>query len=823
MKKYLKLFTSILITIPMLHASLIQTSVTGNVTRNENNLPLAEANIVLTDISGVTFGTTTDENGNFNLNDIPAGNYKIMVSFIGFEDFTQQIIIEDGKTYTINAALSIQPITMAKLEIISDSDSKFKDLPGASTVLDIKTIKLLNPIGTQEMLEYVPGVNGFSDDGIGNSRISVGIRGINPRRSSRVLILEDGIPIQPALYVYPNMYYNPPSERIDRLEVIKGSGAIEFGPQTMGGIINYFTRRPRTDFGGVLKFNTGENGYGSLFAEVGGWGNDKLNPELQLLIKKGDGFRENNSFYQSNATLKLNYLKSDDENIYFKTNFNYENSNATYTGLTKWSFENDPKYNPKEDDNFKLFRSSFDIIHTKRINSNLTTSNTYYASYFDRRWWRENDVFVLASQKDDPNASAQPYYSINDLVRRGNGKDNFGILRTFYVLGAQKNFTLKKTAFGLPSEAKFGARLYFERFIDDKQTGEKTDSRDGIYFIPGATEDESPTIVGQSHHYETTALSAFYSEKIETSNFQFRPGVRFEIFEQERVDRLNGSTYQDKSIAVLLPGFGFTTQLFGLNLFGGVHRGFTPPSSGALKILNFGMGEQSSGLDLEAEKSWNKEIGLRGNLSIIDLEIAGFHIDIENLVAAGRGTAFRNLGKVNSMGVEVNTNFLLSEKISFLPNLHFSYAFMKTEVVDGKIISNVSGSVGSEVSIKGKELPYAPRHTLTAGFTGNYFNALSFRLDARYVSKVFTDFENINEEDKIGVTGPVPSYYFINISADYDINEKFRIFLFGKNITDEIYVGSRLHSNPGQKQANISSGIIPGARRQINLGLEYNF
>ena len=32
------------------------------------------------------------------------------------------------------------------------------------------------------MLEYVPGVNGFSDDGIGNSRISVGIRGINPRK-----------------------------------------------------------------------------------------------------------------------------------------------------------------------------------------------------------------------------------------------------------------------------------------------------------------------------------------------------------------------------------------------------------------------------------------------------------------------------------------------------------------------------------------------------------------------------------------------------------------------------------------------------------------
>ena len=68
--------------------------------------------------------------------------------------------------------------------------------------------------------------------------------------------------------------------------------------------------------------------------------------------------------------------------------------------------------------------------------------------------------------------------------------------------------------------------------------------------------------MGQSHHYETTTLSAFYSEKIETSNFQFRPGVRFEIFEQERVDRLNGSTYQDKSIGVLLPGFGLNTIIW---------------------------------------------------------------------------------------------------------------------------------------------------------------------------------------------------------------------------------------------------------------------
>ena len=115
---------------------------------------------------------------------------------------------------------------MTKLEIISNLESDYQRLPGSSSIINERSFKLINPIGTQEILEHVPGINAFSDDGIGNSRISIGIRGLNPRRSSRVLILEDGVPIQPALYVYPNMYYNPPAERISRVEVIKGSGSI---------------------------------------------------------------------------------------------------------------------------------------------------------------------------------------------------------------------------------------------------------------------------------------------------------------------------------------------------------------------------------------------------------------------------------------------------------------------------------------------------------------------------------------------------------------------------------------------------------------------
>ena len=280
-----------------------QNRVKGSVMNKSEGIPLQGANVQLKGNNDQKYGATTDSEGKFNIYDIEDGRYKISISFIGFEDYKDDVAIESGKTYMVDAVLEIQPIVMSRLEIISDASAPYQKLPGAATVMDMQIIKLLNPLGTQEMLEQIPGISGYADDGIGNSRISIGVRGLNPRRSSRVLILEDGVPIQPALYVYPNMYYNPPAERVDRLEVIKGSGAINFGPQTMGGVINYFTRRPRNDFGGAFKVTAGENGFTSLFAEVGGSKNDKIKPEIQLLYKRGDGFRQNNNFEQFNSCL----------------------------------------------------------------------------------------------------------------------------------------------------------------------------------------------------------------------------------------------------------------------------------------------------------------------------------------------------------------------------------------------------------------------------------------------------------------------------------------------------------------------------------------
>ena len=229
---------------PVLSLELAPADISGKVVDKETGQPILGA-VVKIGLAGESLkGATTGQDGTFFLAQVPPGPKRIAVSLIGYESHAEKISLAPGSTLILDIALLSDPIQLAPVEIIGESPLINQKRTGTASKLRPQTVELIKPVGTQELLELVPGINGYADDGFGNSRLSIGIRGLNPRRSSRVLIMEDGVPIQPAVYIYPNAYYNPPSERIDAMEVIKGSSAIRFGPQTMGGVINYATRRP---------------------------------------------------------------------------------------------------------------------------------------------------------------------------------------------------------------------------------------------------------------------------------------------------------------------------------------------------------------------------------------------------------------------------------------------------------------------------------------------------------------------------------------------------------------------------------------------------
>ena len=128
-------------------------------------------------------------------------------------------------------------------EVIGTGPEALEHIPGSGRVITQKEIWENHRLTVNEALREVPGVNVRDEDGLG-LRPNIGIRGLDPTRSRKVHIMEDGVPIMLMPYGDPSSYYFPPIFRMDRIEVLKGSGQLLYGPQSIGGVINLITRMP---------------------------------------------------------------------------------------------------------------------------------------------------------------------------------------------------------------------------------------------------------------------------------------------------------------------------------------------------------------------------------------------------------------------------------------------------------------------------------------------------------------------------------------------------------------------------------------------------
>ena len=183
----------------------------------------------------------------------------------------------------------------------------------------------------------------MDEDGRG-FKPDIGLRGLNPTRSTNVLILVDGIPVQPSLYGDPGAYYNVPIQRLERIEVIKGGSAILYGANTVGGVINYIRKRPaakplelsiQESFGTHNAF-TSDTSAGGTTGRLGYLGS--------YLRRQGDGFRDNLDFALNDGSLRLEGDLGDRSGLTF--NFDYHDEDeGTAGGLTPAQFRQDFRQN----------------------------------------------------------------------------------------------------------------------------------------------------------------------------------------------------------------------------------------------------------------------------------------------------------------------------------------------------------------------------------------------------------------------------------------------------------------------------------------------
>jgi outer membrane receptor for ferrienterochelin and colicins len=199
--------------------------------------PLGFATVALEDTA---FGATADVNGNFSLDDIPAGHYTLRITFVGYLSITEQVALGEGQT--LEKSFSLQKDAL-NLEAVVVSGTRYeRDRANNPVIVNILDNKLLNAsqsISISEGLPFQPGVRVEANcQNCGFTQVR-----LNGLEGAYSQILINSRPIFSAL----NSVYGLeqiPASIVDRVEVVRSGGSALYGSNAIGGTINIITREP---------------------------------------------------------------------------------------------------------------------------------------------------------------------------------------------------------------------------------------------------------------------------------------------------------------------------------------------------------------------------------------------------------------------------------------------------------------------------------------------------------------------------------------------------------------------------------------------------
>lgn len=657
-------------------------------------------------------------------------------------------------------------------------------LPSSSQVITAETLQGSRVFTTSEALRKAAGVNVRDEEGFG-LRPNIGIRGLNPTRSTKVLLLEDGIPLAYAPYGDNASYYHPPIDRFDRIEVLKGASMNLYGPQTIGGVINYITPTPPSALGAGLSLSGGSRGYFNSHAYVGG-----SNMLLDVVRKQGDGARDNINSRLNDLNYKAVFGLSG-HTLITRANYYTEDSQVTYSGITDAELANfGPRYNPFKNDRFEAQRAGLSLTDEWALGAGTVITNLYYSN-FSRDWWRQS------STTTDTQCGAQ------FVTDRANGvavnpdacSSVQGRLRDYYSYGIEPRYKLSWGAHELTA----GLRLHSE-------------SQDRLQINANSPTGRSGATT-ESNKRLTDAYSAFAQNRFGLGAFALTPGLRVEHVRYERNNRLTGASGKD-DITAVIPSLGATyTVNEAYTLYTGVHRGFAPPRTEDI-ITNTG-----TSVDVGAEESWNAELGLRARPRLgLSFEATYFRNDFQRQIAVGSiagGSTPLAQGKTLYQGLELSGRVDLGRLLDSAHNpfLELAYTALPTARSDSAF-TRVDTGAPVAGSASGKRLPYAPRNLLTASLGYQHPVGVEARMEAVLVSKQFSDFANTitapaNGNGQIGAIGGATVW---NAAVNYRLPVRgLGVFITAKNLFDKTYISDR------------TRGIQTGLPQLVQAGAEYRF
>ncbi|MCH8478405.1 MAG: TonB-dependent receptor [Wenzhouxiangella sp.] len=655
-------------------------------------------------------------------------------------------------------------LDLPRIRVVAPTPLSLSLTPGAVYTITQEDIDEVQPRSTEDLLRRVPGIYIKREE---DSAVvtNIGVRGL-PAGDYKTLVLEDGVPVQPGIFVGNARYFNPRVQRMEGVEVLKGASSLRFGPNNIGGVINFLTRTPEdgvaltgrfgswntreasVDIGASSASAQSRFGVIATRASSDGW-NDKGWDMTDIMVKTGTAIGDNHF-----VGVKFSYYEND--------------ANISYRGFFEDAFNAGASFNPAPDDFFLTDRLAFDVNHDWEISRNLRLQTVVYWSEMSRDYWR----FLVDGTTT--NADGLTVWNYTDTVQGNN--------RSFERYGLDSRFVLSHSAFGLGNEAQFGLRYMQEEMLDVTVRADRATPRNpaGALLRNRIDSADSLALFAQNRFDVSEALS-------------LTAGLRVETYEQKRNDLRQAVEPVDTfSNTEWLPGIGATFQINpAAQLYSSVYVAFAPPLVGSVV--------GSDDVPREAEKSLNIDLGVRGRTDRFNYELTAFRMDFSNQVDPGisgirapnEGSALIQ-GAELSLGYEIGSGFRLSGNLTWVPTARF-------------------GEDRPGEALDGNRLPYSPKWAANLALsyrTGGLQTALLFN----YTDEVFGDGMNrteINPTSNMG--GLIPSYYTIDLTAAYDITAQFQMFGSVKNLFDRRYI------------AGLRQGIYAGPERSFDLGVRYRF
>jgi Fe(3+) dicitrate transport protein len=655
----------------------------------------------------------------------------------------------------------------------------------------------LAAVNQRQIFARVPGLMIWENDGSG-IQIGIAARGLSPNRSWEFNTRQNGYDISPDVFGYPEAYYTPPMEAVERIEFLRGSASLQFGPQ-FGGMVNYVLKsghgsRP---FFYESRQSVGSYGLFSTYNAIGGSKN-KWSYYAFVQQRRGNGWRKNSEF--------------DSKTLYGSIEYRHNANLIVGVNITHSQFLSQQPGGLTDEQYMLDWRNSSRSRNWLQVPWNVASACAKVRTSDHSLL----DIKLFGLLADRSSVGFMKTINVADTINASTGLYNSRKLDIdqYQSWGAELRWLLEYEIFGQEHHLAAGARY------SDSHTHRRND---GIGSKEPLFDDElAEGGFGKNLFFDNVNSAAFVENSFHLGNrLIITPAVRIENL----TSNTNGSislsqgdfTPMRRKRSFVLAGIGFQYEWTNMNVYANASQAYRPVTFG-----DFTPGSTTDVIDpnLKDASGYNAEFGFRGtHKSWLNFDAGLFYLLYDNRIGTvlRDGVNFRtNVGTSESKGAEVFVELDPIKMLVAQPRWGTVCFFASGTIMDARYVrwDNPVIAMNTSTSIESKRVEYAPQQTWRAGFT---CKVAGFSASAQwsFVDAVYTDAANTELPTSNAQAGRIDSYEVWDASLKYEISKSFFLQAAINNVLDTRYATRRSGGYPGP-------GLLPGTGRTITLTLGMN-